>query len=194
MMVLVSTVNTKYLSLVLGVLLGFVSLVLGSASFAFSTPGVGYGTDGGNAQLRKACVTTLVIPEVTNAYPNTFSGGNSNMAFATTAAASVRNGGVLCPGTYTVSFTVVQGNTSCGHNNCYWNINQVTDANGDNLIASQRYNDGIGTDTHSATSATGAYNTETGGALSPIQASTDNTNTLYISSLVVTLTGTSRLP
>jgi len=193
-MILVSAANKKYLSLVLGVLFGFVSLALGSASFAFSTPGVGYGTDGGNAQLRKACVTSLVIPEVTNAYPNTFSSGNSNMAFTTTAAASVRNGGVLCPGTYTVSFTVVQGNTNCGASECNWNINQVTDANGDNLIASQRYNDGTGTNTHSATSTTGAYNTETGGALSPIQAYTDYSNTLYISSLVVTLTGVSRLP
>jgi len=221
MMVLVSKAYAKYLNLVLGILFSFASLTWGSASFAFSNPGNSYGLDGGNAPLSKPCVTTLVVAQIhtwapivltsttrqvctargachnvtqTTTGPITFSGNTTDMQFADLAPASVRQGGVLCPGTYTVSYSVTENDVSCGASRCDWNINEVTDANGDSLIAQQNYGDGTGSNTHSASSATGAYNTETGGTLSPIQAYTDSSNKLYISSLVVTLTGTSRLP
>lgn len=181
----------RYLAGLLRVLSGLAALAFCASSFAFTIPGTTYAQNGAGAPLSEtSCVTSLVIPEITNAYPATFSGANSTMAFASPAAASVRIGGVLCPGTYTVSYSVQVSAASCGNGN--WQINQVTDTTGDNLIAQTGYNGCSSTQT--ATSSSGAYNTETGGAFSPIQLYTDSDNNMYVDSLTVTFTGVSRLP
>jgi len=181
----------KYLAGLLRVLSGLAALALCASSFAFTIPGSTYGEDGNNAPLDgTSCVTSLTIPEITNAYPATFNGANSAMVFASPAAASVRIGGVLCPGTYTVSYSVTVSAAPCGNGD--WRTNKVTDANNDNLIAQTSYSGCSSTQT--ATSASGAYNTETGGAFSPIQLYSNSGNHLYVDSLTVTFTGVSRLP